>query len=479
MHLVAGAVQKAGVDESNAAFGRVNTGLQVDAGAALFVHDAELDGAAWQAQHFFNAREQFVGKSDFSRAVHLRFDDVNRAFAGVANRVFGAALQVVHGDGGGHHGVQNTFRDFACFALFVGVQNRRVRHQVANIAQEHERAAVQHDLLAFASRRRVDTVWVQAARHGLAAFFKALGQRPLQDAKPVAVGQHFVVGVDHGHRIFEVQNGRQCRFQHQVADTGWVAFADQGAAVDLNVEVQAVVLQQHGAGLARLALVTGELLGIGQAGVAAVFEFDGQLAVFDAVADRVHMRAFAQRCGAVQHVAGVGNDLGTALRVVAFAFFAAILFSDHVGAVQRVIQRAPARVGGVQCVARIEHRHHQLRAGLHSKFRVDLGGGDADFFRHLVQVTNFFQEAAVSRHVGDRAGMGFVPSILLRLQAVTLGQQSDIFWRQVGDDGVEAFPECGALDADAGQHALFDELVQRRGDLQAVAGGAGSGHDFS
>jgi hypothetical protein len=45
VHLVAGAVEEAGVDERDAVRRRRNAGLQVDAGTALLVHDAEFDVA--------------------------------------------------------------------------------------------------------------------------------------------------------------------------------------------------------------------------------------------------------------------------------------------------------------------------------------------------------------------------------------------------------------------------------------------------
>ena len=67
---------------------------------------------------------------------------------------------------------------------------------------------------------------VQAAGEGLAALGDLLGQRALQDAQPVAVGQHLVLGVHHGHRIFQVQDGGERGFQHQVADAGGIALAD-------------------------------------------------------------------------------------------------------------------------------------------------------------------------------------------------------------------------------------------------------------
>ena len=344
-----------------------NTGFQVDAGAALFVHDAELDGADLQAQHLLDAGEQLGGKRHLSGAVHLGLDDVDRALARVANGVFLGAGQVVHGDGGGHHRVQNAFGDFALGTGLVGVQNGRVGHQVADVAHKHERAAVQGHFFAIGAG--VHAVRVQAAGEALAAFAHLFGQRALQNAQPVAVGQHLVVSVHHGHRVFQVKNGGQGRFQHQVRHAGRVFGANGGGAVDDDVQVQAVVLQQDRGGRFFLALEADELLGVLQAGVAAVCQLDGQLAGFHAVTHGVQVRAFAQGGGAVQHIAGVGDDLGAALGVVGLAFFAAFVFGDHVGAVQRVIQAAPAGVGGVQGVAGVQHRHHQLGAGLHRPTR--------------------------------------------------------------------------------------------------------------
>jgi hypothetical protein len=98
---------------------------------------------------------------------------------------------------------------------------------------------------------------------------------------------------------------------------------------------------------------------------------------------------------AVEHVACVGDDPGAAHRVVAAALLGAVGLGQHVGAVERVVQAAPARVGGVQRIARVGDRHHQLRAGLQREFGVDV------LRRHLHragvghQVADLVQELAV------------------------------------------------------------------------------------
>ena len=192
------------------------------------------------------------------------------------------------------------------------------------------------------------------------------------------------------------------------------------------------------------------------------------------------MRALLQGGGAVQHMACIFDDLLAALGVVT-AFFAdllaALVFRQHVGAIQRVVQRAPARVGGVQRIAGVGDGDHQLRAGLLRELVVHVGGADLHFLGLLHQVANLFQECLVGRHVGDGAGVGAVPAVQLGLQAVALGQQGDVLGRQISHQRVKALPECLGTDAGAGQHFFFNKLVQNRGHLQAVdvgAGGAGS-----
>ena len=81
MHLITRAVEEAGVDEGHARGRCGDAGLEVDAGAALFVHDAQFDGVLWQAQHDLDPTEQLGSKGHFSRAVHLGFDDVDRTLA--------------------------------------------------------------------------------------------------------------------------------------------------------------------------------------------------------------------------------------------------------------------------------------------------------------------------------------------------------------------------------------------------------------
>src|SRR5690606_37173239 len=84
VHLVTGTVEEAGVDEGDAVLGSADASLEVDAGAALFVHDADLEGVARQTDKVLDAAEQLVGEGHFGRTVHLRLDYVDAAGARVA-----------------------------------------------------------------------------------------------------------------------------------------------------------------------------------------------------------------------------------------------------------------------------------------------------------------------------------------------------------------------------------------------------------
>ena len=367
------------------------------------------------------------------------------------------------------------------FAVSPFVQDGRVGHQVTDVAHKHERAAVQLDG-AFASRLGVLAVAVHGAGERLAALLHFFAQGALQDAQPVGIGQHLVIGVHCGDRVFEVEDGGQRAFSDQIGHASRVGLADGGGLVDLQIEVDAVVHEQHGGWSLGVTCVAHELLVIRQACVFAIGQGDHQLARFHGVALAAHMRASLQRCAAIEHVAAVVDDFGAALGVVARAFFATVGLADRIGAVQRVIQTPPTGVGRVQGVTGVQDRHDQLRASQLGQFSVHVGGGGLGVARLGHQVADLTQIFAVGLHglafgglgltCDDRARVGGVPLVHGGLDAVTLGQQGDVFRGQIGHDVVEALPERVFVHAGNGQHLVVDETQQRVGHLQVVNRGA-------
>ena len=186
--------------------------------------------------------------------------------------------------------------------------------------------------------------------------------------------------------------------------------------------MQAVVFQQDRNRLRCRALETDQLCVIAQAAVAAALEADDQLAVDDLVAGRIHVAAGAERCGLIEEGAGEGDDLVATYLVVALALFGAVGFADGIGAIQRVIQRAPARIGGVEGEAGVHHRHYQLRAGHAGDLVIDVLGRGLEVCGFWQQVSNVLQEGFVSHRVMRLAGVGLVPGIDPRLEIVAFGE---------------------------------------------------------
>lgn len=296
---IASAVEETGVDERHALGGSLDAGLEVDRGTALLVHDADLDGVAWHAQKVFDLAEDFGGESDFFRAMHLRLDDVHAAGAGVL--AAGVAVEVVQGDQVGEQAVLDTFGDFVA----LGIEDRRVGHQVANVTHEQQRTAVQGHAAAIG--RGVLAVRVHGAGEGFATLAHGFGQVAFHQAQPVAVDDNLVVGVDGGNRVFAVHDGGQCRFHQDVFHAGGVGAANRGVGIDLDFEVQAVVLEQHGGWCGGVTVEADELGVVTQAAVAAAFQGNNQLAAFDAVAGGVDVRAGSQWRSLVEEGAGEGD----------------------------------------------------------------------------------------------------------------------------------------------------------------------------
>ena len=99
------------------------------------------------------------------------------------------------------------------------------------------------------------------------------------------------------------------------------------------------------------------------------------------------MRPLGQRCRFVKEGTGEGNHLVAAHLVVAFALFSTLGFADGIGSVERVVQRTPAGVRGVEGKACIHHRHHQLWASHTGNFVIDV-------LRRCLEIGGFWLQIA-------------------------------------------------------------------------------------
>ncbi len=189
------------------------------------------------------------------------------------------------------------------------------------------------------------------------------------------------------------------------------------------------------------------------------------------------MRALGERRDLVEEALGPGEHLAAANGIVAAAAGGAAVLGQCVGAVERVVEAAPAGVGRVERVARVGDGNDELRAGDARDLVVDAGGvdGEVGAFRH--EIADLGEESLVRGQVERLALARAVPVVDLGLQIVALFQQRAVLRRQVVNQAIEARPERGLGHAGTRQRLLADEIVENLRDAQAVDNDA-LGHAF-
>ena len=188
--------------------------------------------------------------------------------------------------------------------------------------------------------------------------------------------------------------------------------------------MQAVVPQQDASGRVRLTGIATKLLRVRQRTDAAIVQYHLQLACHHGVGPGLAVTACGQGAMAVEEIPGIGDDLGAPHRVVGAAALGAVILGDHVRAVQGVVKAAPARVGGVQGVAGVHHRHHQLGACQGCHLRIHVFSTDRKVFAFRQQIADFGQEGLVGGAVVPRPRVGLVPRVYFRLQVFPDSQQA-------------------------------------------------------
>ena len=216
------------------------------------------------------------------------------------------------------------------------------------------------------------------------------------------------------------------------------------------------------------AVVAGKTFGVLQADGLAVTHHHRQLTADDLVGLGMGVGTVRQRRGLVQQGAAIGNDLDTTHRIVSAGALRAVGFGNDIRAVECVVERAPARIGGVERIASVLDRHHQLRAGDGRYFGIDIGRVDGEIRPLGQQVSDFLQEFLVLRMIVWRVATGLMPGIDGSLQLIALEQQDVVLGREFGDDILKHGPEGRRLEIQTRQHLIDHQLVERRGDFHAA-----------
>jgi hypothetical protein len=180
------------------------------------------------------------------------------------------------------------------------------------------------------------------------------------------------------------------------------------------------------------------------------------------------MAGALQRCRLVEHGAGALDHAGATDPVVAPATLGSAVFRDGVGAVEGVVQTSPARIGGIQRIARVRHRHHELRPGDAGDLVVHGARADREILRLVAEIPDLAQEGFVGTGIDRPTGAAAVIGIDASLQRVALLQELPVARSHVPHQSREAAPERLRRDSGPRQGLVLDEVPQDGRDPQTA-----------
>ena len=445
VNFIARPIQKAGVDKGDTGFGGADTFFQVHCGAAFLIHNADFDSIAGQAKDILNLAERAIGERDLFRPVHLGLHDIDRPF----NRIAAIAFQIMHGDQRGDHRIHQTLKAF----IAVTVQNGRVGHQVAHIADQHQGAAFQRDA-RFPVRASVRAVLIQTAGDCLTALLKLGLQVTAHQAQPVGIGLNLVFGIHTSNRILAIHDRRKRGFQNHIRQSGLIAAANWMGAVKDQFHMQPVVAQ-HNSGWRFW--VPRKAHKLGRIGKRQIVNQQGTFV--DIISLGIRMAAPFNRERFIQKHTRPRNNAGT----VAFVVAPFGRQSTHrVSAIKPVVQAAPTGIGRVQRIARIGDRHDKLRASDRCNLGVHIGRFNRKSIALRQQIPDLAQELLIRIMVMRLVAPRQMPLVNLGLNIFALLQQSTVFRAKVMDQGRQTVPKCVGRNARPVQGAGLDKLHQFR-----------------
>ena len=254
-------------------------------------------------------------------------------------------------------------------------------------------------------------------------------------------------------------------------------------AVELQLDMQPVVAQQHAGELSRAFTVPGELPGVREPGSRAVGESGFELhaiatpvpastaasaALAQGVADDVRVRAVREGRDLVQKLVRPRDHAPASRRVESTGIRIIVFAGDDVGAVERVVEAAPAGIGGIEGVPGVVDRDDELGTGDERDLVVDVAGLDPEVLAGWKQVTDGFEEGPVLGRIDGARGAFRMPCVDLLLEPVPPIEKGAVPRPEIPYDVRERAPERLRRDPRPGGDFVVDQIMQTPHDLEAA-----------
>ncbi len=169
------------------------------------------------------------------------------------------------------------------------------------------------------------------------------------------------------------------------------------------------------------------------------------------------MRTGGERRSLVEELARPGDHSCASLGVIRTA---RRQVTKRVGSIERVVQRTPPCVRGIDRVASVHDRHDELRSGNRRQLGVDIGRVDAEVRTLGLQIAELFEEGPVGSRVVGLPDPLLVPAVDRRLEFFPALEQFAVAGCKVSDQSGETGPEVVGIDAGVRKCLVHHEVVE-------------------
>ena len=216
--------------------------------------------------------------------------------------------------------------------------------------------------------------------------------------------------------------------------------SDRVFAVDVQLDVQPVVPQQHARELAGTFSVADELARFREPRPRSAGERRHKLDAFVFTA-RVQgiggdggVRAVCERGRLVEEIVRPRDHAFASCGVEPSGLRVVLVSGNDVGAVQRVVEAAPAGVGGIERVAGVVDRDDKLGTRDQRDLVIDVRGLDPEVVAGGEQVADGLQEGPVFGRIDGLCRALCVPRVDLSLEPVSPNEQCAVLRPEFPDD---------------------------------------------